>query len=136
MPLPVLQGGTVTWWRQAWTVITVTAAGAIRQARRNIHRARKQPGGVLHAWDHYHTRSVAEQEEYRDTRAWVPRGHAGGWSERWGVWFYDRISIPLLRWINAAGWLAESPFRFYVALGLFLLTAGVTIALLITTGIL
>ena len=125
--VPLAGGGQMSRRRQLFAAITQ----GCRQARRNWEAAKKRPGGPIHWFENWKPESVAETLAYRDSKAWVPTGHEGGTADTVGTFDYSTIAPWAKRVIHFADWIVERQFRAYVALGLVLLTGGVTAGLLL-----
>lgn len=105
--LIMLQGGQMTSAEQVREAI----AHAIRVALLRFREARKHPGGLIHGLLAAKPRSVLEQCEYAQGRAWVPAGKDGGLSEGLGVVFHAVIGRPGTAIGNIISGLCGSPLR-------------------------
>lgn len=121
-PAPgVAQVATMTWQDQSRAV----AGHTWRTARRRAAALSEREGGMVHGLLSAQPPSVRDQCEYAKSRAWVPSGHEGGMADRAGMIYHLLIGRPGVALGNTISALCARPFRFAIALVIFIVCAAV-----------
>lgn len=126
-PLVLLEGGRMGWRDQCVAAV----AHSLRVARHRSRELAEREGGLARSALAGKSPSVAEQNDYARSRAWVPPGHDGGILEGMGVIYHALAGRPGVACAQAWGWLWSRPFHSVAAA---CLTLAVTITVLAVTG--
>jgi len=125
--LVLLEGGQMGWRNQCVAAV----AHSIRLARHRSRELAEREGGMVSGLLSSPPPSVADQNAYAKSRAWVPPGQDGGLAEGMGVIYHALVGRPGVAVGNAFSATHARPLRWCIALGV---TLALAIIVLVLTG--